>query len=148
MSKEKVKYELADNCILRNGITIGEIVDGDVKIYEEYKNYRTTAIKILFPKDDSTTPPKEPPADGEVITATTKDDSLKDATEFDGETKQTTPQIVHSVRELVAVMQENISEQCPQFSAFYGDETDGVKDWLNRHVQVRKDLNLQLKAVN
>lgn len=117
-----MSYVIHENLILRNGIPVASVMpDGTLHIEDpELEKYRLPAFNKLRDAgrvDDVGRCLYLPPGNPEPS----------------GETEPPPRRTIETVRELCRVMSSMTGEETPPFSRIYGDQTDAVWQWLNRH---------------
>ncbi len=125
-----MSYELKENDVLRDGVKIATVVNGEIVMEEGYEQYRMAAgnfirqdSKIARLRDCDGVKGQ----DGEMTRADQERPGIAEA-----------PEKITTVRQLVTAMQPHIAEPCPAFSPFWGDKTPEVNDWIQDHDDVRR----------
>lgn len=118
-----MSYELKENDVLRDGIKIATVVNGEIVMEEGYEQYRMAAGNFI--RQDSKI-------------ARLRDCEGAKTEEPEGSGTVEAPEKITTVRQLVTAMQPHIAEPCPAFSPFWGDKTPEVNDWIQDHDDVRK----------
>ena len=118
-----MSYELKENDVLRDGVKIATVVNGEIVMEEGYEQYRMAAGNFI--RQDS------------KIARLRDCDGVK-AEEPEGSGTVEAPEKITTVRQLVTAMQPHIAEPCPAFSPFWGDKTPEVNDWIQDHDDVRR----------